>query len=214
MTPERSFARRLLYRFLQRLLQLVGVVLYRVRYSGVNNIPASGGVLVVSNHQSHLDPLLIGVGCPRMLNFVARDTLFHVRWFGSLLKALGAIPIDREGTGINGIKASLKCLKHGGMVLIFPEGTRSKDGKIAAFKPGFAVLAIRTHAAILPMAVEGAFHAWPRWRPFPGLGTIHVHYGEPLMPADYCGLTDRELLAEVERRVRRCHAELLKGMPS
>jgi len=210
---ERPFKHRLLYRFLQRLLQLAGVVGFGVRYSGLHNIPASGGVLVVSNHQSHLDPPFIGMGCPRMMNFVARETLFRVKWFGSLLRALGAMPIDREGSGLSGIKTSLKCLKQGGMVLIFPEGTRTRNGEIAPFKPGFVVLAIRTKSAILPTAIEGAFRVWPRWRAFPGMGAVHIHYGEPLMPADYDGMDERDLLAEVERRVRQCHAELLRHRP-
>jgi len=119
-----------------------------------------------------------------------------------------AIPIDREGIGLGGIKESLKRLKRGEMVLIFPEGTRSPDGEIHPFRPGFTALAVRSKAALLPVAIEGAFQAWPRWQKFPGLGRIRVHFGEPILPGEFAGRDERDLLAEVERRVRECQAAL------
>jgi 1-acyl-sn-glycerol-3-phosphate acyltransferase len=201
---QRSLPGRLWYQVPQRLLQLAAVAVYRVRYFGRQNIPATGGVLVVSNHQSHLDPMLIGVGCSRHMNYVARESLFFAP-FGWLLRSVGAFPIDRDGIGLGGIKESLKRLKQGELVLIFPEGTRTRDGRIAPFRPGFTALAVRSKAAILPVAVDGAFRVWPRWRKFPGLGRIRVRYGVPIMPAEVAALEERELLAEVERRVRECH---------
>lgn len=205
---ERPLLNRIWYRLLQRVLQLVGILAYRVRFWGQNNIPATGAVLVVSNHQSHLDPPIVGIGCTRYMNFVARETLFRFGPFGWLLRSLGAMPIDRDGIGLSGIKEALKRLKRGEMVLIFPEGTRTIDGEIGPFRPGFTTLAVRAKAAILPVAVEGAFACWPRWRSFPVPGTVHVFYGRPIMPAEFDGMDERALLAEVERRVRQCHAEL------
>jgi 1-acyl-sn-glycerol-3-phosphate acyltransferase len=205
---ERSLASRLWYAFLQRVLYVGGVLAYRARYSGRHNVPRSGGVLVVSNHQSHFDPPLVGAGCPRRMNYLARDTLFGFPPFRWLIKSLDAIPIDREGMGLGGIKESLRRLKRGEMVLVFPEGTRTKDGEISRFRPGFTVLAARSGAAILPVAIEGAYAAWPRWRKFPRLGTIHVHYGRPIPPEEIQGRDERELLEEVQRRVGECHAVL------
>ena len=198
------------YHLWQRLLQFAAVLVYRVRYYGRENIPASGGVLVVSNHQSHLDPPLVGIGCPRPMNFVARETLFRFAPFGWFIHSVGSIPIDRDGIGLGGIKESLKRLKRGQMVLIFPEGTRTHDGEIAPFRPGFTALAVRSGAAILPVAIDGAFQVWPRWRKFPGRGRIRVRYGVPITPAEIAGRDERELLAEVERRVRQCHEQLKK----
>ena len=128
-----------------------------------------------------------------------------MRW---LIKSLDAIPIDRDGLGLNGLKESLRRLKRGEMVLIFPEGTRSRDGDVADFRPGFTVLAARAKAWILPVAIEGAFAAWPRWQKLPGLGRIHVHYGDPISPEEVVAREERELVAEVQRRVRECHAML------
>ena len=205
---QRSLLNRLWYQLIQRSLQLAAVLVYRVRYSGRRHIPSEGGVLVVSNHQSHLDPPLVGIGCPRLMNYLARDSLFRFAPFGRFIHSINAIPIDREGIGLAGIKEALKRLKRGEMVLIFPEGTRSSDGEIAPFRPGFTTLAVRSKAAILPVAVDGAFQAFPRWRKFPGPGRIRVHYGTPMLPAELVGRDDRELAAEVERRVRECLAQL------
>ena len=205
---QRSLPARIWYRIVQRVLQLVAVLAYRARYSGVRNIPTEGGVLVVSNHQSHLDPPLAGIGSPRMMGFVARETLFRFAPLGWFIRSVGAFPIDREGVGLSGIKEALKRLKQGEMVVIFPEGTRTRDGEIAPFRPGFTTLAIRSKAAILPMAIDGAYQAWPRSRNWPGLGRIRVHYGVAIAPEEYAGWDERKLLAEVERRVRDCLAEL------
>jgi 1-acyl-sn-glycerol-3-phosphate acyltransferase len=207
-TMPRSFFNRFWYQLCRNALKLVAVFVYRVRFSGQENIPATGGVLIVSNHQSHFDPPLVGIGSRRQMHYVARRTLFSFRPFGWLLRSVGAIPIERDGIGLSGIKESLKLLKRGEMVLIFPEGTRSFDGEIAPFRPGFTALAVRSNAAILPVAVEGAFQAWPRTNRFPGLGRIRVHFGEPIPHAEIAGRDERELVAEVERRVRECLATL------
>ncbi len=204
---QRSLPTRLWYQFLRSLIFLAGTIVYRLRYSGLKNIPPTGPVLVVANHQSHFDPPLIGAGCWRRMNYLARETLFRPP-LGWLIATLDAIPIDRDGMGLTGIKESLRRLKRGEMVLIFPEGTRTRDGEMAPFRPGFTVLAARSNAWILPAAIEGAYDAWPRSRKLPRRGTIHVRYGEPISPEEIAGFDERELAAEVERRVRQCHATL------
>ena len=205
---QRSLLNRLWYQFLRWLICMAATLAYRVRYTGQLNIPKTGPVLVVSNHQSHFDPPLIGAGCWRRMNYLARVTLFHIPLLGRLIGSLDAIPIDRDGLGLNGIKESLRRLKRGEMVLIFPEGTRTRDGQVAPFRPGFTVLAARSKAWIMPVAIAGAFDAWPRSRKLPGRGTIHVHYGKPIPPDEVANCDERELVAEVERRVRQCHAML------
>ena len=209
----RSLPSRLWYEFLRRMVFVAATLFYGLRFSGRQNIPKMGAVLVVSNHQSHFDPPFIGAGCPRRMNYLARESLFRfapLRW---LIRSLDAIPIDRDGLGLNGIKESLRRLKRGEMVLIFPEGTRSFDGTMAPFRPGFTVLAARSKAWILPVAIEGAFDAWPRSQKFPRRGTIHVHYGEPIPPDEVASWDERELRAEVERRVQACR-EILRQHPA
>lgn len=205
---QRSLPKRAWYELVRCVVRLVGVLVFRVRYTGVRNIPSKGGVLVVSNHQSALDPPLLGMGSPRRMNYLARDTLFGPRPLRWLIGSLDAIPVHREGIGLSGIKESRRRLSRGEMVVIFPEGTRTGDGRIAPFRPGFTSLAARSKAAILPVAIEGAFAVCPRGRRLPGLGAIHVCYGPPIGPERVRRYAQRELLGEVERRVRQCHAQL------
>ena len=205
---QRSLLSRLWYESMRFLFQMVGVVGYKVHYSGQHNIPPEGGVLVVSNHQSHFDPPLVGMGCRRRMNYLARQSLFGFAPFRWICRSLDAIPIDLEGIGLSGFKESLRRLKRGGMLLMFPEGTRTDDGEVGKFMPGFTALAARSKAAILPVAIEGAFAAWPKGRKFPRLGTIHVHYGPPILPGQIEDYDAGELVAEVHRRVCDCQARL------
>jgi 1-acyl-sn-glycerol-3-phosphate acyltransferase len=143
----------------------------------------------------------------RRLNYLARKTLFRFGPFGWLIDLVDAIPIDRDGMGLAGLKETLRRLKRGEMVLIFPEGTRSQDGEISPLLPGFVALARRSRAPLLPVGVDGAFEAWPRKAIFPRPATIHVCFGEPISADRIRALSDEELIAEVEARLRACQAE-------
>jgi len=182
---------------------------FRARYSGEENVPRQGGVLVVSNHQSHLDPPVIGAGCPRMMVFMARRTLFRFPPFAWLIGSLGAIAIDREGFALSGIRATIDALRQGEALLVFPEGTRSHDGNLGVFKPGLALVARRAEVPILPTAIEGAYQAWPRAHRFPTPRPIHVHYGRLISVAEIAACSEQELADLVEARVRECF-ELLR----
>ncbi|HPM79522.1 MAG TPA: lysophospholipid acyltransferase family protein [Candidatus Anammoximicrobium sp.] len=204
---ERSRFKRYGYTLARAMCRLVGVTMFQVRCTGHEHVPSEGGVLVCSNHQSYLDPILVGLGFTRHSNYLARDTLFRFGPFGWLIGFVNAIPIDREGGGIRGLKETLKRLKSGEMVLIFPEGTRSRDGNISPVKPGFLVLARRSRVPLLPVALDGAFDAWPRHALLPRPSVIRVCIGEPISPDFAATLNDDQLLAEVESRIRACHAE-------
>jgi 1-acyl-sn-glycerol-3-phosphate acyltransferase len=204
---ERSLAKRLWYDGLQILCRLAGILFYRYRCGGREHIPQTGGVLVLSNHQSHFDPVLVGMGSNRRMNYLARDTLFGFAPFRWLIHSLDAIPIDREGLGMSGLKETLRRLKRGELVLIFPEGTRTTDGEMKSLKPGFSALARRAGVPLLPVAIDGAYQAWPRRRKLPRSGHIQVQFGPPLLPQEIQRYDERELVAEVERRIRACHAQ-------
>lgn len=203
---ERSFSKRMGYAVLQVLAQGLGILLFSIRFLGREHIPIEGGVLVCSNHQSFFDPMLVGMGFRRRLNYLARKTLFRFFAFRWLIEFLDAIPIDREGGGLGGLKETLKRLKRGELVLIFPEGTRTRDGEVAALKPGFVALARRSKTPLLPVAVDGAYEAWPRDAKFPRRSRVGVSIGPPLMPEYVRTLTDEQLVAELERRIRHCHS--------
>jgi 1-acyl-sn-glycerol-3-phosphate acyltransferase len=209
MSPY-SLLNRIHYQFWKNLIRFGSVPYFRIRYTGIHNIPREGGLLAISNHQSHLDPPLVGAGSPRRMSYVARETLFKPPLFGKFIYSVGAFPLNREGVGLAGIKESLKRLKRGEIVLLFPEGTRTPDGEIHTFKPGFTTLAVRSKSAILPIAIEGAYRAWPKRAKFPRPRVVNIHYGVPILPKDYENLDERELVALVETRVRECQAELRK----
>jgi 1-acyl-sn-glycerol-3-phosphate acyltransferase len=174
--------------------------LFRFRYSGRRNVPASGPLLVVSNHQSHLDPVLIGVACPRQVGALARASLFH--WpLGWMIRSLGAVPVERGGGALAGVKAILGVLRAGEGVIVFPEGTRSVDGKLQPFQPGFCALARRSGATIVPTAIEGAFEALPRGAVVPRPHEISLAFGPPITPNDVAQLSDEELVQLAESRI-------------
>jgi len=201
-----TFPKWLWYESLRLLIRLAATFVFQTRYTGQGNIPKTGGVLVVSTHQSHLDPPLIGSGSSRQMRALARDSLFRFKPLALLIRSLNAIPIDREGIGLAGVKETLRQLKQGRMVLVFPEATRTPDGEIGRLKPGFGSMALRGKAAILPVVIEGAYDVWPRHKKFPGPGVIHVHYGPPIPPEQIAELGERELVKEVRRRLCECQA--------
>jgi 1-acyl-sn-glycerol-3-phosphate acyltransferase len=175
--------------------------MFRYRFSGKPHVPMTGPVLLVSNHQSHLDPVLIGLACPRQLKFLARVGLFF--WpFSWWIRALGAVSIDRE-SALSGIKTTLKLLKDGHAVVVFPEGSRTPDGLVHEFLPGFCVLARRSGAAIVPVAIDGAFHALPRGSGFPRPARITLKLCPPITAQLVSILTDAELTSRI---VRELHA--------
>lgn len=202
---QRSLSKRLGYSALHLVLRLFGVVLFGLRCKGRNHMPDSGPVLVCANHQSFLDPVLIGATLDRRLNYLARESLFRFAPFRWLIQFLDAIPIDRDGMGIAGLKESLRRIRRGEMVLIFPEGTRTETGDVGPLEPGFCVLARRCRAALVPVGIDGAFEAWPRNASRPKLSRIHVCVGKAIQPETVAGIDDEQLVHEVEKRIRECH---------
>lgn len=202
---SRSLVKRVGYDALRVALQMVAVFGYGLRVIGRENWPKSGGGLICANHQSMFDPPLIGLTCQRRMNYLARDTLFPIPILGSLIRFLDAIPIDREGVGLSGIKETLRRLKAGELVLIFPEGTRTSDGDVKALKPGFISLARRGNVPLVPAGLDGAYQAWPRTAKLPRLGRVAVAIGEPIKVEEIAMMGDDELLAELEKRIRICH---------
>jgi 1-acyl-sn-glycerol-3-phosphate acyltransferase len=208
---ERSYFKRFGYNAIRVLARLAGVVAFRIRCHGRRLLPADGGALICANHQSFMDPVLIGLACDRRLNYLARKSLFDIAPLRWLIEFLDAIPIDRDGLGLEGLKETLRRLKRGEMVLIFPEGTRTTDGRVAPLKPGFCSLARRGKAPLVPVGIDGAFDAWPRSSPWPLPAVIHVCIGEPITPEQAATFDDDQLVAELHRRILACHTLARRG---
>ena len=211
--PGASFVERVWYSVAKMACRILWKVVYRIRIAGQEHIPTDGSVLVVSNHQSHFDPPCVGACIPRQSNFLARDTLFKNKIFGTMIRGLGAVPIDREGKALSGLKETLRRLKRGGIVLVFPEGTRSPDGQIKTFQAGFSTLAVRSKSPIVPAAIAGAYEAFPRGKKFPGLGRLAVVFGEPIPFETVRDLEEEELIALVHARVEDCYEKAKKLRP-
>jgi 1-acyl-sn-glycerol-3-phosphate acyltransferase len=203
---SRPLWKRLGYDFLHLSLRQSALLFTRVRCEGRMNMPMEGRVLVCSNHQSSLDPPLIGMALDRRLNFLAKQSLFKIPLFKYLIRYLDAIPIDREGASLSGIKETLRRLKQDEAVLIFPEGTRSRDGKLNPLKTGFVAVARRSKAPLVPVAIDGAYQCWPPSRSFPWPHPVAIVVGKPIVAEEFEQMTDEELLAELETRIQACFA--------
>lgn len=192
------------YQICRTSLWLIMEPLFRVRHRGGKNIPWKGPALIVSNHQSYIDPPAVGIGVWRRMNYLAKQELFESKIFGRLIHSVDAIPLDQHGIGFQGIKETLKRLRNGEMVLIFPEGARSLDGEMVPFKTGYVNIAVKSGATIVPTAIDGAWAAYPPHakRPHFFKPAVRVEYGAPITPADYAELSEDELHRLVESRVR------------
>jgi 1-acyl-sn-glycerol-3-phosphate acyltransferase len=195
------------YNFFRVVARLIGTIGFRVRWTGNENFPTTGGALICSNHQSFFDPVLVGLACNRRMNYLARETLFQSRLLAPLIHFLDAIPIDREGGGLAGLKETLRRLKAGEQVLIFPEGTRTRDGEVGLLKGGFCGVARRSRVPLVPVAVDGAYQAWPRSARLPRLGRMAIVIGPRMEPELIESLTDAEVIDELEKRIKQCHAQ-------
>ncbi len=211
---KRSLWKRFGYNTFKYTFWIMARVLFRFRWRGGEHFPQQSGALICSNHQSFFDPILIGICFPHRLNFLARQTLFDSRLFGGVIRYLDAIPINREGMSLGGIKESLKRLKRGEMLALFPEGTRTNDGTVKRLKPGFITLARRAKVPILPAAVDGAYDAWPRDAKFPRLTKLRTVFGPCLSAEQIAELSDEELVETLHGRIVDCHrqARQLRGI--
>ena len=179
---------------------------YRVR--GLDQVP-DGGLMVLSNHQSFADPLFVAVGIPRPVSFMARSNLFGVPVVGSVLRGAGTIPVNRGGA--SSLREPIRRLQAGQCVGLFPEGTRTRDGRVAEVKPGFVALVRRAKVPIVFCGIAGAFEAWPRTNALPRPGRVRTVLGEP-MSSDEVGEwavkgREAEFAAEAERRLKIVTAE-------
>lgn len=185
--------------------------LFSLRMAGGQHVPRTGPVLVLSNHQTFLDPVLVGLAVPRYVSWVARQTLHKNPLFARLISSLRAIPIDHKGFSREGLQATLDALDGGACVGMFPEGERTHDGALEPFKPGISLLIKRARAPIVPAGIAGAYAAWSRHRKLPRLAplfrppsdaTIAVSVGRPIDPAKYEKASREEMLEDLRRAVR------------
>lgn len=184
---------------------LIGRTFWHLKLRGIENIPQQGGLVIASNHQSYLDPFAISVPIKRPVRFLAWNEALKWPLLGKTLRALGAWPLQLQGSDPAAIRRSHQWLRDGGALMIFPEGGRGlPDGSITRFKSGAVRIALEARVPILPVTIKGAYRVWPRERLFPGLGEIEIIYHPVFHPqlkpdedAKACSRRESEQLAAI-----------------
>ena len=155
-------------------------IYFRCRVYNPERVPETGPVILAANHASFIDPPLVGAGLRRDINYLARESLFRFPGIGALLRSWNSVPVDREGGGAAGLKKILDRLLAGGAIILFPEGTRSRDGKLQPARSGIGLTAIKSDAVVVPVRVFGTYEAYGRRMRFPRPRRVTVKYGEPM----------------------------------
>jgi 1-acyl-sn-glycerol-3-phosphate acyltransferase len=153
---------------------------FRWRVFNPERVPQTGAVILAANHASFLDPPVIGAALRRPINYLARESLFRFPGIGALLRSWNSVPVDREGGGAAGLKAILNRLLAGGGIILFPEGTRTRDGKLQPARSGIGLTVIKSTALVVPVRVFGSFEAFGRDHMFPLPRRLTVKFGVPL----------------------------------
>src|SRR5579859_1374847 len=154
---------------------------FRWRVFNPERVPETGAVILASNHASFIDPPLVGAGLKRGINYLARESLFRFPVLGWVLHRWQAVPVDREGGGAKGLKAILERLLAGGAIILFPEGTRTRDGQLQPARSGIGLTVIKSSAPVVPVRVFGTFEAYNRHMRFPRpCHRVIVKYGRPM----------------------------------
>lgn len=159
------------YEFSRAIMNVLMRLKNRYVVRGLDNIPMEGAVLFAFNHKSNNDPIVAGITCPRKLNFLAKSELFEGKISSRLLPALGAVPLQRGKGDFGAVKTTLNILKRGDAMLIFPEGSRVKDGKRKKAKSGIIIIAQKARVPIVPVHIDGDYRFFSR---------ITVTYGKPI----------------------------------
>ena len=166
----------------------IGWTCFRVMYAtyfrwqvfNAERVPLNGGVILASNHASFLDPPLVGSALSRDINYLARESLFRYPGIGALLRSWNAVPVDRDGGGAKGLKIILNRLLDGNGIILFPEGTRTLDGKLQPARSGIGLTVIKSTAPVVPVRVFGTFEAYGKNHKFPHPHRVIVKYGQPM----------------------------------
>jgi 1-acyl-sn-glycerol-3-phosphate acyltransferase len=190
-----------LYWFCYTLSGIIAKTVFSYRAFGRENIIEDGPAIMAANHQSYLDPPLVGITCREELYFLARKTLFEKKLLGPLISRVNALPVDLSRGDLTAVRTIINLLKDGHRTVIFPEGTRSLDGNIQPARPGIGMIIAKTLVPVVPMRIFGSFQAWPKGgkiAPHP----VTVVVGKPIRftQEDLSG-NNRETYQKISERV-------------
>lgn len=154
--------------------------LFYLSVEGSQNIPQKGGFILASNHLSYLDPAVLGAACRRKLNFMARDDLFRIPFFGWFIRRTGAFPVKRNSADRAALKEATRRLNAGKALSLFPEGSRSGDGTFSEPQPGIGFLAAKLKCPVIPVFIKGTDKAFPKGAKFIRRAKISVCFGKQI----------------------------------
>jgi 1-acyl-sn-glycerol-3-phosphate acyltransferase len=202
-SPGRSVVRWCWFHLMRLICTVWFSVFYRFRVEGRERLPMTGPVLIVSNHQSFLDSIILGMATGwRPPYSLARKSLFK-GVMGWLFRSLNGIPVDRGHSDIASLRRCIEVLNEGASLAIFPEGTRTEDGSVGKFRAGSMLLVKRAKPVVMPLAITGSFEAWPRDAKLPRLfGRITARWGEPISAEELLKMDEGEALKRIEGIVR------------
>ena len=202
----------MLYPILKGCAYAVSRVWFRLRVVGAERMPREGHLIVASNHQSLLDPPLVGCVSPRELDYMAKAELFRIPGLGGLIRRLNAHPVDRTGSDSAALRLALRLLGAGRAVLLFPEGTRGTEGRLGPARAGAGMLAARSEAPVMPVYVRGSGRAFPRGAAVPRPSRVTVTFGTPIRFARERGKTRyQEISDEIMAAIGRVKTEAEAG---
>lgn len=177
---------------------------------GRENIPEKGGVMLCGNHVSYIDPPALGAGATRPVHFMAKLELFRIPVLGFLIRHVGAFPVKRGAADRSALKKAVELLKNGEIVGMFPEGTRSLDGKLKPPEPGVGMIALRARVPVVPVALVNTEKLLPPHSFLFKFSRVKVVYGKPVALDDIDGQGGREAIEEVGRRIMSAIGQLLR----
>lgn len=170
----------LFYRFVRTIVRGLAWLYGGVEITGGENIPAGGPVILAPNHRAHVDPPYLSLISRRQIYFMGKEELFHVPVLKQIIAGVGAFPVRRGAADRAALRHAVDLLKAGGVVLIFPEGTRSEDGHLRVAEKGFALIARQSGAAIVPVAIAGTERMLPKGAKFIRRSRVRIVIGKPL----------------------------------
>lgn len=170
----------MLYSFLKPIAVFLFKLLFRLKVYGKEYVPKEGGFILASNHTSYLDPIVLGVACPRKLNFMAKEELFENPVFSWIISLLGAFPVKRDSADLSAIKEAMRRLKKGMALVLFPEGSRRFNGYIPEPYAGIGFLSIKLNVPVVPVFIHGTDKALPKNARFIRLNKISLRFGKKM----------------------------------
>ncbi len=211
-TPLPTFlAQSPLYLAGRTIFRISTTLLFDFKAYGAHHIPSTGGVLIVANHQSYLDPALYACKLRRPASFMAKSELFEGnQFFAKLITAVNAFPV-RQGEGdIGAVRETIRRLQEGHLLIMFPEGSRGETQEIEKLQSGIGLIIRRAgpDVRVVPAAVFGAFQAWSRYRKFPRPGPVRVKYGPAL---EISHLKAGEIVKVIDSKIRGLFEDLKAG---